>query len=191
MSPPAHRPYGQGMRDRRPSLVLSSLILGTAIVLASTAGAVAGSLITGKQIKDNTVTTKDIKDGTLAAKDLAPATVAQLKGGPGTTGATGAAGPTGPPGAQGPQGVAGTNGVSGYETVQALSPVVANGAFASITASCPSGKQIVGATAYWENSDEAVQIFPGGGASTTVWVAKDQNPGSSDHIVFRVVCITT
>jgi hypothetical protein len=176
------------MRDRRPSLVLSSLILGTAIVLASTAGAVAGSLITGKQIKDNTVTTKDIKDKTLKTADLAPAAVKQLQAAGGAPGAPGARGAQGPQGAPGP---AGTNGVSGYETVQVPSPNVANGAFATVSASCPSGKQIVGATAYWEGSDEAVQIYPGGGNSTTIWVAKDQNPGTTDHIIFRVVCITT
>ena len=44
----------------------------TGIALASGAGgAVAGSLITGKDIKDSSVTGKDIKDGSLKVGDLA------------------------------------------------------------------------------------------------------------------------
>ena len=55
-------------------------IAAVCLLLGSTGGAVAGSLITSKQIKDNTLTTKDIKNKTIAAKDLAPGTVKSLKG---------------------------------------------------------------------------------------------------------------
>ena len=39
-------------------------------LLASSAGATAGTLITGKQIKDGTVTSADIKDGTIRLVDM-------------------------------------------------------------------------------------------------------------------------
>jgi hypothetical protein len=50
----------------------------TALVFGTT-GAVAGSLITGKQIKDNTITSKDIKDKTIAVQDLSPKTTKALQ----------------------------------------------------------------------------------------------------------------
>lgn len=78
-----------------------ALVAAGCLLLGSTGGAVAGALITGKQIKDNTVTTKDIKNGSLAVKDLSKKTRSALAGTAGPTGATGA---TGPAGAAGPRG---------------------------------------------------------------------------------------
>ncbi|WP_134738517.1 hypothetical protein [Nocardioides sp. 503] len=65
-----------------PVLVIAAVCL----LLASTGGAVAGSLITGKQIKDNTITSRDIKNRTLTGKDLSKKTVASLKGSQGAPG---------------------------------------------------------------------------------------------------------
>ncbi|MDQ6526266.1 hypothetical protein RB608_21785 [Nocardioides sp. LHD-245] len=49
-----------------------TIAVATGLVLtAGTGGAVAGAMITGKQIKNNTVTTKDIKDGSLTGADVA------------------------------------------------------------------------------------------------------------------------
>jgi hypothetical protein len=75
-----------------------ALVAAGCLLLGSTGGAVAGALITGKQIKDNTVTTKDIKNGSLAVKDLSKKTRSALAGTPGPAGATGPAGAAGPRG---------------------------------------------------------------------------------------------
>lgn len=100
-----------------------AVVAGAAILaLASgTGGAVAGSLITGAQIKDGTVTTHDIRDETLRLSDLGPKALAAVKkggaAGPvGPAGAAGAAGQVGPVGAAGqvgPQGPAGASGKDG------------------------------------------------------------------------------
>jgi hypothetical protein len=114
-----------------------------AVVLACGGSAVAGSLITGAQIQDESVTGADIRDGSVGARDLAPTVRAAattttgsrgsrgprglrghrglrgLKGeqgppGPqGPVGATGGRGPAGPIGPQGPQGVQGPQGDPG------------------------------------------------------------------------------
>ncbi len=55
------------------------LIAAIALVLSFSGGAVAGKLITGKQIKDNTVSTKDIKNGSLQSLDLSASTIAELQ----------------------------------------------------------------------------------------------------------------
>jgi len=89
------------------------LVLATAAVLAVGAGsgAVAGSLITGKDIKNQSVEGKDlargsvttakVKNKTLKLKDLSAEVTAKL-------GTQGPAGPKGATGAQGPQGASGT-----------------------------------------------------------------------------------
>lgn len=103
---------------------LATIALATGLVLASGAGgAVAGSMVTGKQIKNNTVTTKDIKNGTLQSADLS----APLQAG---------AAP-------------GARPLAGYELVTVLGDSVAAGASGSARATCPAGKQIVGGSGSW------------------------------------------
>ncbi|MFC6042730.1 hypothetical protein ACFP8W_02380 [Nocardioides hankookensis] len=93
------------IRRRRLPRSTAALVAGTVVVLAlgSTGGAVAGSLITSKQIKNNTITTADIKNKTITNKDLARSALPRT-GPKGATGATGARGPAGQAGAQGPAG---------------------------------------------------------------------------------------
>ncbi|MFT4288538.1 collagen-like protein [Nocardioides sp.] len=167
------------MNLRRPS---TGTVLGATALVVALAGtgtaADAAKLISGNTIKPNTITTKQIKDGTLTVADLAPGTLA--------TGSTGPAGPAGPKGATGP---AGANGVSGFQTVQATSPSVASGAVATAMASCPTGKKVLGATAWWSTVDAAVQIYPHFATSETTYVAKDKNPGTgSDAITLQINC---
>ncbi|MFB9766241.1 hypothetical protein ACFFOS_17785 [Nocardioides kongjuensis] len=51
---------------------IATVAVATGLVLtAGTSGAVAGAMITGKQIKNNTVTTKDIKNNNLTGADVA------------------------------------------------------------------------------------------------------------------------
>lgn len=84
-----------------------------ALVLSASTGAVAGSLITSKQIKDDTVTSKDIKNKTLTTADISSATLAKLKGSAGPAGAAGATGPAGPQGDPGSAGAPGPEGPPG------------------------------------------------------------------------------
>jgi hypothetical protein len=88
------------------------------LAVGSTGGAVAGSLITSKQIKNNTITTADIKNKTITKKDLARSARPRA-GVTGPTGATGSAGPAGPRGAAGPEGPAGSVGERGPRGVAA------------------------------------------------------------------------
>ena len=56
---------------------IATVAVATGLVLtAGTSGAVAGAMITGKQIKNNTVTTKDIKNNDLTGADVADGSLA-------------------------------------------------------------------------------------------------------------------
>ncbi|WP_207792913.1 hypothetical protein [Nocardioides acrostichi] len=106
------------MRPRsliRPTLA-SLPILVLAVLLAAGGGAAAGSLITGKQIKDGSLTGVDVKDHSLGVRDLSAKTKSKLTGpagadgADGVDGADGSQGPAGPAGPAGPQGPAGPSG---------------------------------------------------------------------------------
>src|SRR5580765_1516833 len=121
---------------KTPSVPRSVIVLAAAgiIALSASGGAVAGGLITSKQIKDNTITTQDIKNGTITAADLAPGTAVT--------------GPQGPAGAAGAAGVAGAAGISGYQVVDGPSTTIASGGSGSASVVCPSGKKVVAVTGY-------------------------------------------
>jgi hypothetical protein len=103
------------------------VVLGLAVLFAlgGTGGAVAGALITGRQIENGTITTADIKNRTLQVRDLSPAALEAVgkagEAGPvgpqGLTGVPGAAGPAGDPGPVGAPGPAGPRGTSPWDTI--------------------------------------------------------------------------
>ncbi len=109
----------------RPHPILSAVAVATALLLASTGGAVAAKLITGKDVKDNSLASRDIRNKTLQKRDLAPKTVNQLKG------------------------QQGAPGVSDYTVVTASSPNVNDGNFGSADAVCPAGMRALGGGATW------------------------------------------
>lgn len=94
---------------------LAVVAAATVIALAAGGGAVAGSLITSKDIQDRTITgadlhknavkTQKVKNGTLKIQDLNKKAQDALK-------KTGPAGPQGPKGPQGPQGPSGASDVT-------------------------------------------------------------------------------
>ena len=90
------------------NIKLSHVVVAGALVVAMGGTATASSMITSKQIKDETITTKDVKDRSLTATDLAPGTLTA-----GGVGAAGPAGPAGPAGADGPAGPTGPTGPTG------------------------------------------------------------------------------
>ena len=113
-----------------------TVIACIALVVACTGTATAATVITGKQIENNSVTTKDVKNKSLRAGDFRPGTLLR--------GPDGAAGATGPQGPQGAQGATGAPGLSGLERISATT------AFDSVSpktidATCPAGKQAIAA----------------------------------------------
>jgi hypothetical protein len=178
-----------------PSTTAAAALLAGALFLSATGGAVAGSMITGKQIKDGSLTGKDVKDGSLASGDLAADTRAVLTGpaGPaGPKGATGATGATGGAGSPGATGATGPVASLGYQIVVGSSPTVVTGSSASVSVSCPAGKKAVGAGASWLNNNTAVQITPSNaGLSSTLWFGVGKNTSAgNDNITMSLVCIT-
>jgi hypothetical protein len=65
------------LRGKRLAAVAAgaALLLGTGTV----GGAIAATLVTSSQIKDNTIRSRDVHDGTLRQKDLKPSATAAFK----------------------------------------------------------------------------------------------------------------
>jgi hypothetical protein len=152
----------------------AAVVLVVAIFLAATGGAVAGALITGKQIKDGSVTGKDLKDKSVAATDLA----ADAR-------VPGPAGPAGPPGQPGAPGAAGPATIPGYAIVSNDLAVSAN-ADAELTVFCPAGKLVLGVSAFWLNSSAAVQSVVN--ITGVSGVGYTDGIPTADTLRVRVVC---
>ena len=133
----AHDVYVARMRRLLPQTTAAALLLGAALVVSSTGGAVAGSLITGKQIKNGSVSGKDIKDESLKTVDLSADTVAALQG---QTGATGAPG------------------LSALQVITVTKPGIAVGENGNVRIDCPVGTALLSANAEWIYRTEAVQV---------------------------------
>jgi hypothetical protein len=97
-----------------------------AVVIAAfsgVGGAVAGSLVTSSQIKDDSVRSVDLKDGAaVGLADLKPGARTALSQ-PGPAGPRGPAGPAGSPGAPGAPGSNGTNGTNGVDAIKSVTAV--------------------------------------------------------------------
>ena len=132
------------MPSYRPSAkaTLVAAGLATVLVVGGSAGAVAGKLITSKNIKDGTIQTRDLRDDSVDASKLAPgavswgksldaATKAQIEDllGEGVPGPQGAAGPKGDTGPQGPEGAPGSRGSRGETGAPGDGSLVAGGIF--------------------------------------------------------------
>jgi hypothetical protein len=100
-------------RIPRPSPALAVSVV--ALVMATTGSAFAArSLITGRDVKDNSLTGHDIKNGTVALADLTDG-VRELIANAGTPGAAGKDGATGAQGAKGDTGAQGAKGETGAQ----------------------------------------------------------------------------
>jgi hypothetical protein len=125
------------IRAITPATVIASL----ALLFALSGTAVAGALITGKNVKNNSIAgvdilneslgSKDVKNGSLLPKDFK---AGSLPAGP--------QGPAGQAGPAGPQGPAGANGVSGLEIVYE-NTLNNSDTQKSVMATCPAGKKVV------------------------------------------------
>jgi hypothetical protein len=144
--------YVARMTRLLPSSTAAAAVLAAALFLSASGGAVAGSMITGKQIKDGSITAKDVKDKSLAAADFAPDARSAL------------AGPAGP------QGVAGASGVTAYEVVTKSSLYYTTSDEIAFTIGCPTGKVPLGGTAVLEGANP-----------TTSYTTAEAFPNSSWH----------
>lgn len=157
-----YKKEGRVMRKQTVSVVAAAT---AALVLSTTGGAVAGSLITSERIKDGTIQSRDIRNNTITRADINDRTEAALRGqrGPrgytGATGATGAAGPQGeqgpagaastvpgPTGDVGPQGPAGTLEMPSYIPSATTTLAAGVGTPTHFVATCPDGKWAIGAS---------------------------------------------
>jgi len=104
-----------------------------ALFVAMTGTAVAGKVLDGGDIRNNSLTGKDIRDHSLVKKDFKSGQIP-----------AGARGPQGAPGPQGPQGIAGAAGRAGNDGFGELSYAyneitIPAGATDAVAAVCPSG----------------------------------------------------
>jgi hypothetical protein len=150
-----------------------TLLLGAVLVSAS-GGAVAGSLITGAQVKDSSLTGKDVKNQSLEKTDLSAAAVAALRGANGTNGTNG------------PPGTPGANGVSGLVRLDEGKPVAA-GTPSQLGKDCPAGKTLISAAGQWVSSSAAVQIVYEDADSARVYTT---GIPTADTLSIQIVCIT-
>lgn len=184
MTPTPPAPAAARRRRLTPTLIIAAACL----VLGSTGGAVAGTVITGKQIKNNTITSVDIKDKSLRTKDLANGTIKRLKG---TDGDQGEQGPIGRPGEQGEPGPQGPAGLFDLTYVTATSTSVANGQATSVTAICETGKAAISAGAEWVGNDASPVEVIGDPANPDRWTARGTNNGAATTLRIRVLCAYT
>ena len=150
-----------------------TIIAATGLLLVgSVTGATAGSLITGKQIKNSSVTGKDIKDGSLSGGDVAggsiglgnldPAIVAKLGSVPAGT----------------------LRELTSHDF--AVDVVAGDPGF--VSGPCPAGKVVVSGAAWWVDSMAPVQtVFPGTGVPVAIeaWAAPI---GDDDTLILSVIC---
>ena len=152
-------------------------VLVIALVVAASGGAVAAKKITGADVKNSSLTTKDIKDLTLQSTDFSPAAKSSLAGPAGPAGAKGATGAPGP----------GFNDFTWFEVIES---VPANTDDLVAEGDCPAGKQVVGAWAFWENHNEALQVsinLIGDHGQAVAW---STGVPAVDNVVLQFSCAT-
>jgi hypothetical protein len=133
------------IRAITPATVIASL----ALLFALSGTAVAGALITGKNVKNNSIAGIDILNESLGSKDVRNGSLLpkDFKAGSLPAGQQGPAGPPGPPGAPGAQGAPGQNGVSGLEIVYE-NTLNNSDTQKSVMATCPAGKKVIAGGGY-------------------------------------------
>jgi hypothetical protein len=110
------------------------LVAALGLVLAFAGSAVAGTLITGRKIKDDTITSVDLHDGRLRGVDIRNGSLTRTDFGKLPAGDPG---PQGTPGLRGPDGA---RGVSRSQQTKDLMP----GEDVTLTAACPDSTHVVG-----------------------------------------------
>ena len=160
-----------------PRSIPGVAVLVVALVVAASGGAVAAKKITGDDIKNSSLTTKDIKDATLLPTDFSATAKSSLAGPAGPVGPKGATGATGP----------GFNDFEWFEVTETVpagtDDIVAEG-------DCPAGKQVVGAWAFWNAHNDALQVsvnFIGDHGQAVAWSLPLT---AEDDVVLQFSCAT-
>jgi hypothetical protein len=125
-------------------------VVAAAVVLtiATTGGAVAGGLITSKQIKNNTIKSIDVRDGNLTGADLADGSVSGADVGDGSLGSADIA-----DGSVGKADLAGAaQGYTNVVTKIVTAAGVANNATSTRNVDCGAGSVAIGGGGYTEPS---------------------------------------
>lgn len=137
------------MQKRTIGLVAASVVV---LILVGGTAADAGSLLTGKDVKDNSLTGKDVKDGTLTLKDFKASERTKLRG------------PAGPSGA--------------VNTVTVVSPTVTIAAYdlGNVIAFCPAGKKVTGGGYSASIAIAAASIPNGDGNAWGAVINNSDNP---------------
>jgi len=129
------------MRLHRPSPALVVAVIALVLAAggsswAAPARRAAATLITGKQVKNESLTGSDIKNGSITGADIKPGSLtASLFTGVFGSAPAGAAGPQGPAGPSGPQGERGLQGEKGPQGVKGDTGTVDTSAFYDKSAS--------------------------------------------------------
>lgn len=157
-------------------------IVGAVVLVAaisSTGTAVAGGLITTKQISKNAVTSALVKDGTLTLKDFKSSERSKL------VGSQGPAGLAGLPGVAGPTGASAT---ATHSIVQGPTIRVAAYGIGSADAYCEAGKKVTGG-GYFASIAVAASSGPAAPSPTTGWrtvINNTQNSTAVDVYAYAV-----
>jgi hypothetical protein len=172
------------LRTPSPALIIALIALFVALGGTSLA---AANLINGKLIKANSIPKNRLTKR--AIKSLHGARGAQGPQGP--QGATGLQGPEGPQGAQGLQGIPG---LAGYQIVRVDAIMAAADVGASHTATCPTGKVVIGGGAYDFNERLTIeQSYPSadGKSWNASWAGVNgETAGADSQVTVEAVCAT-
>jgi hypothetical protein len=157
-------------------------LFGVAAVLAAlgagtVGGAHAGSLITGRQIKDNSLLSRDLHNGTLTGRDVRDGKLSARDFKGDTTGPTGNPGPTGPTGPAGMHDV--TIRESSAIQVDAQQQV-------RIQVDCPQGFAVSGGLTSPSLSDILESSPDNGNRSWSTWV---YNPNASGTVTVTATAV--
>jgi hypothetical protein len=171
-SPSAPAPAKRGwMRAVAVAAVLAALGAGTV------AGAHAGSLITGRQIKDNSLLSRDLRNGTLTSRDVRDGGLSARDFQGDTTGPTGNPGPTGPTGPPGMHDV--TIPQSADVTIAPLQQL-------RIQVDCPQGFAVSGGLGSGDLSDVLESSPDNGNRSWSTWAF---NPSTTSAIQVKAFAV--
>jgi hypothetical protein len=168
-SVPAHRGW---MRAVAVAAVLAALGAGTV------AGAHAGSLITGRQIRDDSLLSRDLRDGTLTGTDVRDGRLSTADFNGDTTGPAGNPGPTGPTGPPGMHDV--TMPQSADVPIAPLQQVL-------ITVNCPQGFAVSGGLDSGDLSEVLESSPDNGNRSWSTW-AFNPSHDNTIHVTAFAVC---
>jgi hypothetical protein len=163
-------------------MTISKKIVGLAgavvmvAALSSTGTAVAGGLITTKQIKDSAITTDKVKNGTLTLKDFKASERRKLVGPQGPAGLTGLTGP------------AGASANATHAIVQGPTVTVAAGAIGYADAYCAPGKKVTGG-GFFASIAVPASSGPAAPSPTTGWrtvINNSDNPIAVEVYAFAI-----